>query len=143
MPDQGLPRAARLRKPVEFDRVFRFKQKLVSKYFLLAWGDHTSLPKLGLAIARKQAPHAVQRNLLKRIVRETFRAQRGLLPCCGLIFMARSAAVDASREVLHADARKLMQQLVACFSGAIAPPVAPRHQFPRHQIPRHQIPEES
>jgi len=51
------------------------------------------VPRLGLAIAKKQLRHAVQRNRIKRLVREYFRT--GVIPANGqsmdYVVMARAA----------------------------------------------------
>jgi ribonuclease P protein component len=62
--------------------------------------------RLGLAISRKVARHAVQRNRLKRIAREVFRHRRGALTGLDLVVLAKSAAVTAS----NAELRQSLEQ---------------------------------
>ena len=57
---------------------------------------------MGLAIARKQVRRAVDRNRLKRLVREVFRHHRAGLTGVDLVVMARSAAVKADNAALRA-----------------------------------------
>lgn len=42
-------------------------------------------PRLGLVVGKKQLKRAVDRNRVKRIVREQFRLHRAELPACDLI----------------------------------------------------------
>ena len=46
-------------------------------------------PRLGLAIAKKSVPRAVDRNRIKRIIREHFRLNSRELPALDLVIMAR------------------------------------------------------
>lgn len=48
-----------------------------------------SCSRLGLAIARKHARRAVDRNRIKRIVRESFRLSSATLPACDLVVLNR------------------------------------------------------
>lgn len=68
------PRRARLTKPAEFKRVF--SEPVVSSdawFKVLARGDGSNGPRLGLAISRQVDKRAVVRNRIKRTVRESFR----------------------------------------------------------------------
>jgi ribonuclease P protein component len=56
--------------------------------------------RLGLAISRKSCRLAVQRNRLKRIVRESFRAHKEELAGLDLVVMCQAAAARASNKVL-------------------------------------------
>lgn len=46
-------------------------------------------PRLGFALARKQIQKAVQRNWIKRIVRESFRKNHHRLPARDMVIMVR------------------------------------------------------
>lgn len=97
-------RTARLTRPVEFRRVFASAERLTSRALtvLIAPND-LGRPRLGLAISRKAAADAVDRNRIKRIVRESFRCHQGELGGWDIVVMARSAAATAPRNVLRAE----------------------------------------
>lgn len=64
-----------------------------------------------MAIARRYARTAVERNRVKRLVRETFRQQRATLPSLDVVVMLRSATAGASNAVLRAGLRRLWELL--------------------------------
>lgn len=74
-------------------------------------------PRLGIAISRKCAPHAVTRNRAKRIIRETFRLCKDRLGGVDIVFLGRQGLAGQSREVLRATIRAQfaeMEQCAAC-----------------------------
>jgi ribonuclease P protein component len=70
-------------------------------------------PRLGLAIAKKAAPAASQRNRIKRHIREYFRKHQGELAGYDLVFVAQPAAATALRHELDASIDALWKQLLA------------------------------
>jgi ribonuclease P protein component len=75
-------RACRLRSKPEFDRVFKEAQLRVREGPLraLARANAHQSPRLGMVIAKRFANRAVDRNRVKRCIRESFRANRSTLP---------------------------------------------------------------
>lgn len=64
-------------------------------------------PRLGLAISARAVPRAVGRNRIKRLARETFRAQRGELPAADLVLQARNGAGAVEPAELRAALERL------------------------------------
>lgn len=86
-------RGTRLGKPRDYRRVFQKPYKSSDKFLtVLARANGRSGPRLGLAIARKRLPRAVDRNRVKRVVRESFRRHQGLLNGLDLVVLANSGA---------------------------------------------------
>ena len=119
----GLPRAARLLHKAQFQQVFDNPRKSIDPYFtVLARANPAPAARLGLAIAKKCARRAVDRNRLKRLVRESFRLERLGLPGLDLVVLCRREAVTADNPQLRASLAKhwarIRKQLCASFSSA-------------------------
>ncbi|MBS3954534.1 MAG: ribonuclease P protein component [Methylomicrobium sp.] len=109
----SFPPYLRLRKPAEYKKVFANPVKSSDSYFtLLAISNLTDSPRLGLAIAKKNIKRAVDRNRLKRTVRESFRMQQHKLSNIDIVVLARKSAVDVSPDVLRKSLEKHWLRLV-------------------------------
>ena len=67
---------------------------------LLARENKLNHARLGLAISKKQLPRAVDRNRIKRLVRESFRQHQEQLAGLDCVVMARSAVSTLSNAVI-------------------------------------------
>ena len=82
----GFGREARLLKPVQFEQVFAENERARTDTLLVMARPNTlGQARLGMVIAKRVLPHAVDRNRIKRCVRETFRFQRQDLPACDFV----------------------------------------------------------
>ncbi len=80
---------------MEFDHVFKNAGRSSDLYFtILFTTGQSERARLGLAIAKRVARRAVDRNRIKRLVRESIR-QESTLPIVDLVVMTRPAAVQA------------------------------------------------
>ena len=88
LPSYGFKREARLLKTDEFSSVFNFRKRISGRYLVLHY-QYTDLAhaRLGLVVGKKVAKRAVDRNYMKRVLREQFRLSQALLP--GLDLVAR------------------------------------------------------
>jgi ribonuclease P protein component len=112
--DQRFRDAYRLRKTDEYSSVFAFKRAIKGRYLIVHYRPN-ALPtaRLGVVVAKKLARRAVQRNLVKRIVREGFRLRRAQLPCLDLVIRLNRPIADASRTNIHNDLADLLRRLPA------------------------------
>lgn len=67
---------------------------------------------MGLAISKRVSKRAVERNRIKRLVRESFRRVRRELPPIDLVLMARAQAADLPGAQLLAELDTLWSRLL-------------------------------
>jgi ribonuclease P protein component len=120
------PRRGRLSRSAEFDRVLRAGRSLAGRdlvLYVFPRGDDEP-PRLGLSVSRKVGG-AVQRNHVKRLLREAFAFEGQRLPAgTDAVVIARpGSGVLADREGL-AGIRTALAELVSGVPGAETSTVA-------------------
>jgi len=94
-----LPRSARLLKSAEFRWVMAKASKIYPPGFVLFGRRLVDSPaKIGLAVSRKVSKKAVERNRIKRLVRESFRRYKPELVGLNIVFVAKPALVNMSNK---------------------------------------------
>ena len=88
----GFPRNNRLNSSADFDRVFKETDFKVSNRFLLllARTNQVNQSRLGLIVGKKKIGHAVDRNHVKRRLRESFRLRQVELVDLDIVALVRS-----------------------------------------------------
>ena len=110
----GLPPSVRLRRAADFAALRHATGRLQAGHFLLRWNGNTgNAARLGLAVSRKVSKRAVERNRIKRIIRESFRKQRETLPPIDVLVVARTSAASVTGPILHVDLEHAWQKLKA------------------------------
>lgn len=96
-------RAQRLLKGAEYKAVFDGATVKVSDRHLLilAVPNHLPQPRLGLVIAKKHIKLAVERNRVKRLIRESFRLQQQNLPNLDIVVLARKGMGELDNQSLQ------------------------------------------
>lgn len=118
---QTFPRALRLLRAAEFANVFQNGQRTAdSRFTILFRQNGLASPRLGFAISKQRVRLAVGRNRLRRLVRESFRAQAATLPPVDLVVLARDGAKAASNRDISAGLDKLWARVGAAASPASA-----------------------
>ena len=86
--------------------MFRRSRRFADRYWTVLVHEpddaRASGARLGLAIAKKRARRAVERNRIKRVARESFRHRRAVLDGMHVVVMNRDAAATATRAELRA-----------------------------------------
>ena len=119
MAEHRFTRDFRLLSPADFKSVFDGAQHKVScRYILmLAIKQQTSQTRLGMVVAKKNVSKSVERNRIKRLIRESFRHARLQLPGLDIVVLIRkgldnlpnfviSSKIDALWKDLHTKAIK-------------------------------------
>ncbi|WP_018121732.1 ribonuclease P protein component [Wohlfahrtiimonas chitiniclastica] len=96
-------RAQRLLTPADYSRTFDHPFRSSDRYFtVLAKAQaEKGQGRLGLAIAKKQLKKAHDRNLVKRIVRESFRLQQEKLTGFDIVVLVKGNVSLDNRQLLH------------------------------------------
>ena len=114
MHNHAFTKSARLLSSNDFQIVFNDAPLRAShQYFLLLARKnalHTS--RLGLVIAKKHIRHAVERNRVKRLIRETFRVKQQQLAGIDVIVLARKGMNDISNTALIEQLNIQWQRLI-------------------------------
>jgi ribonuclease P protein component len=118
------PRSARLLRPGDFSALRHAGKRLATKYFQCEFRpNETRSARLGMAVSRRVSKRAVERNRIRRQIRETFRLQRPTLPSCDILIIARTIAATVDSKILRAELIALWQKLAA--QGAPPPTTTP------------------
>lgn len=113
MAEFGFPKTTRLLNAADYKAVFSNAQFKVScrQFLVLAIPNSSSKSRLGLVIAKKHVALAVQRNRIKRQIREAFRQNSVLLEELDLVVLARKDADKLNNKELKAIFESLWQDL--------------------------------
>ena len=114
MSENPFPKTARLLSPKDYKPVFdNSRYKVSSKQFLLlATASQARRPRLGLVIAKKHVSKAVQRNRLKRVLRESFRLRQTEIPLIDIVVLARKDADKLATIELRTMIDRLIDDLI-------------------------------
>lgn len=114
MADQSFGRKLRLLTASDYKAVFGKAELKVScpQLLILAIKSGYEDPRLGLVIAKKHIRLAVERNRLKRLLRESFRKHQQLLIEMDIVILARSGSDRLDNENFVTLVEKLWQDLM-------------------------------
>ena len=86
-----LSKQAKLVKTDDFSSVFNLRKRIANKYLVMRYRQNDkSCARLGLIVAKKTAKLAVQRNYMRRVLRELFRLRQHELPAVDLVIQVQN-----------------------------------------------------
>lgn len=92
----------KLRESIEFQQVFKRNKSLRDQHWLILYRpNNLGTARLGTVVTKKNVKKAVQRNRVKRIIRETFRKNREALGAIDIIVLARQGVSEKSNRELN------------------------------------------
>lgn len=87
---------AKLIKTDEFSSVFNFRKRISAKYLALHYQpNQIGHARLGLVVGKKIARRAVDRNYMRRVLRELFRLQQYEIASVDLVIRVQNKFVKA------------------------------------------------
>ncbi|MBB3190087.1 ribonuclease P protein component [Halomonas cerina] len=113
MSSHGYPRSLRLLTAGDYRHVFDTAVYKVHGKRLMALATPNSLghPRLGLIFSKKNVRRAVDRNRLKRLVRESVRLQQHRLPSVDIVVLARRGLHELDNEAVHRQLHGMWRRL--------------------------------
>jgi ribonuclease P protein component len=131
-------RRARLSRSADFDRVFRHGRSHPGREFVLhvfPRGDDRGSPRLGLSVSRKVGG-AVQRNKIKRLLREAFAIESWRLPeGTDAVVVARQDAWPlAEREGLVGIRDRLVELIQRVDGASLEQRISPEPERPKTAV---------
>lgn len=99
-------------RQADFERVFQFGRRR-QRVLLALWAAPSSArqAQIGLVVSKRWAKRAVDRNTVKRILREVFRQEAPELPALDLVFRLRLPWSPDQRRILAQEAKGMLQGL--------------------------------
>jgi ribonuclease P protein component len=111
---RGLPPERRLRRPAQFKEVYETGRRLGNEFFTAnLHASAAGCARLGMSIAARTLRRAVDRNRLRRLIRESFRAHQLALPPLDMVIGVRAAVRTADNARLRGALEQLWQKITS------------------------------
>ncbi len=109
------PRQHRLLSPSEFKPLFDQPQWRASSqhFLLLVAANGLATPRLGIVIGKRRVTRAVDRNLLRRLIRETFRHRSTDLAGLDIVVLVRADLRRPDKRLIAEELGKVWTKLLA------------------------------
>lgn len=110
----GFPRSHRLVSKKDFQSVFANPHKLTYKYLIVLYKNNQfDHPRLGMLIGKQHVPLAVNRNDIRRVLRESFRYYQEVLKGLDIVVLIRSKCSPLGKKALRDDIDQLWRKLAS------------------------------
>lgn len=103
----------RLLTPAAFREVFEAPERKLHQSHLMAFVRSNTLqqPRVGMAITKRKVPTAVSRNLVKRLIRESFRNKAINLENKDIVFIVKKSIKGIENKELLKEINNIMKKI--------------------------------
>lgn len=103
-----------MRRPAEFKSVFAQGRRTHNEFFTVRTrANALTGARLGMSIAARTMKRAVDRNRLRRLIRESFRMHQHILPPVDIVIGTHAATKGADPASIRASLEQLWQKIAA------------------------------
>ena len=116
----SFPRSNRLKSKYDFQSVFAASCKISQKHLLVLYRPNQKPdPRVGIVVAKHHLKRAVDRNVIKRLVRESFRHHKESLKGLDIIVLLRSKCTPLDKTALREEIDNLWRQLKKSYKPVL------------------------
>ncbi|MGM8886165.1 ribonuclease P protein component [Psychrobacter sp. 1U2] len=103
----------RLLTPAAFREVFDAPERKLHQSHLMAFVSSNALqqPRVGMAITKRKVPTAVSRNLVKRLIRESFRNKASNLENKDIVFIVKKSIEEIENKELLKEINNILKKI--------------------------------
>ena len=110
----SLTKQSKLIKTDDFSSVFNFRKRIASPFLVIRFKPNTKLlPRLGLIVAKKTAKSAVNRNYMRRVIRELFRLNQQKIAPLDLVIQVQKTFLKPDYLIIKKEFDGLLSKLPA------------------------------
>ena len=111
-PKFGFPSRVRIIKTDDFSSVFNFRKRISGHYLAIHYQyNPLGMPRLGLIVGKKTAKRAVDRNYMKRVLRELFRVHQHDIAPLDLVMRVQRPFASSDYPALSGEFNDLLRKL--------------------------------
>lgn len=112
MSKSGSESLVMIRKTDEFSSVFSFRKRFSSSFFVVHYKPNQALvPRVGFVVAKKTAKKAVDRNYMRRVLREFCRQEQHVLKNVDVVIQVKKPFKNHQFFMLKQDLAELFVKI--------------------------------
>ncbi len=108
----SLEKKAKMIKTDDFSSVFNFRKRITGRFLVIHYAyNQLNLTRLGLVVAKKTTRLSVNRNYMKRVLRELFRNQKNNLQNIDLVVRPQKTFTSVNYPEIEKEFAELLHNL--------------------------------